>query len=323
MGDSFLSTSIGTWFLRCMWYKKRPREGESVMSVNQNANISVVRDYYELGKPRITMFVCLMAMAAFYLASTNGVSIYRLMNTVLGVYLVSFGSCVFNQIIEIQTDAKMQRTRNRPLPTKRIAVLNAWTLGLVTTLTGLWIMYSFVGLMAAAWLFIAWLGYVVFYTPLKSKTTLNTIIGAVVGALPPVIGWVAARGRLTFEGVLLFLIMFFWQLPHFLSISWMYKDDYKKADVKMITSFDPQGEITPRQAFLYTVMLFPVVMLPTVFTMAGYAYLLGSLLLTLVFMKAVIEFWRNTSKENAKLVLFASIIYLPAVFTLMVVDKVG
>lgn len=284
---------------------------------------SLLRDFYELGKPRITMFVCITAVAAFYLASTNGVSFDRLLFATISIYLVSFGSCVFNQVIEKRIDQKMNRTQNRPLPSERVPILHASILGSVTTIVGLTIMHLYVNDLAMVWLFLAWFGYVVFYTPMKVKTTLNTIVGAFVGALPPIVGWVAARGRLSFEAVLLFLIMFFWQLPHFLSISWMYKDDYKRADVKMITSIDPGGVITPRQSFLYTVMLFPVVMLPTVFSMAGYVYLFGSLLLTSVFTKAVMEFWKHTNQKNAKLVLLASIIYLPAIFALMVIDKVG
>ncbi|MCB1198154.1 MAG: heme o synthase [Bdellovibrionota bacterium] len=284
---------------------------------------SILRDYYELGKPRITMFVCMTAMASFYLASTNGVAVDRLIFATIGIYMVSFGSCVFNQIIEIRIDQRMHRTQNRALPTYRVPLLHAWLLGMITTLLGLLMMFFQVNTAATLWLLAAWCGYVLIYTPLKVKTTLNTLVGSVVGALPPIVGWVSARGRLGFEGVILFLILFFWQLPHFLAISWMYRDDYARAKVKMITSVDPAGILTPRQAFLYTVLLFPVVMLPFVFSMAGYIYLIGTLFLTALFTKAVVEFWKITDQKNAKLVLLTSIIYLPAVFILLVVDKVG
>lgn len=262
-------------------------------------------------------------MAAFYLASTNGVQWNKFVFTTLGVFFVSFGSCVFNQIFEMQLDQKMHRTQNRPLPTHRVLLPHAWVLGSLTTVVGLLIMLIFVNAPSLMWLLLAWVGYVGIYTPLKVKTTLNTIVGAVVGALPPIVGWVAARSHLSFEAVILFLIMFFWQLPHFLSISWLYRDDYKRANMKMITSLDPEGVITPRQSFLYTIMLLPIVMLPTVFSMTGYVYLIVAILMTLLFVYVVVDFWKETSQAKAKLVLLSSVIYLPTIFVVMVVDKVG
>jgi len=280
-------------------------------------------DSYSLGKPRITLFVCLTTWAGFYLASTNGVALLPMLYTCIATYLVSFGSCVFNQVLEVQSDKKMQRTKKRPLPDQRLSKTFASVLGMVTTLGGLLLMWLAVNPYAAFWLLMAWVGYVLVYTPLKARTSLNTIVGAFVGALPPVVGWVAARGRISFEAIVLFFILFFWQLPHFLSIAWMYREDYKIADFKMITGIDPAGEITPRQAFLYTIMLFPVVMLPFVFSVAGGFYLVGSMVLTGLLARSVWTFWNQTNIQKAKRVLLMSVIYLPAIFILLVIDKVS
>lgn len=284
---------------------------------------SMARDLYQLGKPRITLFVCITAVAGFYLASTNGVHLEALLYTFIGTYLVSYSSCVFNQIIEVDSDQLMGRTQNRPLPTKRISMKLARMIGFATVTFGLALLAYKVGVSATMWLGLGWVGYVMIYTPLKKRTTLNTIVGAFVGALPPVVGWVAARGRVSFEALVLFLIMFFWQLPHFLSIAWMYKQDYMQADFQMLSGIDVDGELTPRQAFLYTIMLFPVVLLPFAFSLAGGVYLLGSVALTILLTRSVWLFWRDTDAVQAKKVLLASVFYLPALFLLLVMDKVN
>lgn len=262
-------------------------------------------------------------MTSFYLASTNGVALDKMLYSTLAVFLVSFGSCVFNQIFEIQIDQNMHRTKMRPLPDQRVPIVHAWILGVSTTMLGLSCMLFLVNMAAMIWLLIAFVGYVFLYTPLKVKTTFNTIVGAFVGALPPVVGWASARSHVGFEAMILFLIMFLWQLPHFLSISWLYKEDYERANVKMLTSLDPRGVITPRQSFLYTIMLLPIVMLPTVFSLSGYIYLTVAVALTCIFIFVVLDFWKHTDRKKAKLVLLSSIVYLPTIFIVMVIDKVG
>jgi protoheme IX farnesyltransferase len=288
-----------------------------------STKLSSWRDYFELGKPRITLFVCICAAAGFYLASTNGVQWSRFAVAIVCVGLVSFGSSAMNQCMEKTLDEKMNRTKARPLPGGRIPMEHAWALAGLTSVLGMAGMYVWVNPTAAFWLLSAWVGYVVLYTPLKQKSTINTLVGAVPGALPPIVGWAAARAHVSFEAWILFMIMFFWQLPHFLSIAWLFHKDYAQADFKMITSVDPKGGMTARQAFIYALGLVPLMILPTVFRIAGYYYLAGSMILTCMFLWATYRFLHQRTDQRAKQVLLASVIFLPAVFILMVIDKVG
>ena len=279
-------------------------------------------DYFSLGKPRITTMVCMTTFVGFDLATRGPLNLPRLTWTLISVFLVSFGSCSLNQVMEINADQSMDRTKNRPLPAGRLSLSQGVIISCVTILIGLLLMWFFVNAIATLFVLISFLGYVLFYTPLKTVTTLNTIVGAVPGALPPVIGWVAASGHFTYQAFLLFVIMFLWQLPHFLAIAWMFADDYKKAKMRMLPLSDVSGGLTTRQALLYTIALLPIGLIPSFVGMAGKFYFFGTLLISLWFIRVVYRFFKSRDVKQARKVLLSSLMYLPLVFTLMIMDRI-
>ncbi len=288
---------------------------------NAQQSYLLLLDYISLGKPRITIMVCMTAFVGFFLASKGEIHSVRLIWTLISVFLVSFGSCSLNQVMEITDDQAMDRTKNRPLAAGRLTAKQGMGVSVATVLAGLAVMYLQVNWIAFIFVLISFLGYILFYTPLKKITNLNTLVGAVPGALPPVIGWVAASGSFTYQALLLFMIMFFWQLPHFLAIAWMFADDYKKAQMRMLPHMDPHGERTTRQALLYTLALIPVGLLPSFVGLAGRIYFFATLLISLWFLKLVFGFFRNPDKAHARKVLLGSLVYLSLVFALLVLDR--
>ncbi|MEZ4846770.1 MAG: heme o synthase [Bdellovibrionota bacterium] len=246
----------------------------SMKGFNFQNSYLLLADYFSLGKPRITTMVCMTAFVGFYLASKYGMEFARLGWMLTSVFLVSFGSCSLNQVVEISEDQAMDRTKDRPLAAGRVSKSQGFVISAVTILIGLFIMWFQVNAIATYFVLASFLGYILFYTPLKKVTTLNTLVGAVPGALPPIIGWVAACGEFTYQAFLLFAIMFFWQLPHFLAIAWMFADDYKKGQMRMLPINDLTGGMTTRQALVYTVALIPVGLAPSFVSMAGKFYFL-------------------------------------------------
>lgn len=279
-------------------------------------------DYFSLGKPRITTMVCMTAFVGFDLATKGPLNLPRLFWTLMSVFLVSFGSCSLNQVMEINADQAMDRTKDRPLPSGRLTLGQGISISCATILVGLLIMWFQVNAIATLFVLISFFGYVLFYTPLKTVTTLNTIVGAIPGALPPVIGWVAASGEFTYQAFLLFVIMFLWQLPHFLAIAWMFADDYKKAKMRMLPLSDVSGGLTTRQALLYTIALLPIGLIPSFVGMAGKFYFFGTLLISLWFIRVVYRFFKQRNVQQARKVLLSSLLYLPLVFTLMIMDRI-
>lgn len=278
-----------------------------------------VRDYVELTKPRIAVLVLFTVAAGFCLA--GGSTDYLLLfHVVFGTACVAAGASVLNQLLERHTDALMRRTAHRPLPAGRLQPWEVLLWGMSLGVGGLLYLGLFVKqplcVTVAAFTFLT---YVAVYTPLKRITTLNTLVGAVPGALPPIIGWTAVRGTLPLEAAVVFLIVFLWQVPHFLAIAWLYRHDYAQAGLRMLPVIDEHGTLTGRQMVVYCVALLAISVVPVTIGVVSWWYLLGVLLLGGMFLWTTWKFARDASMTNARLVLRASLIYLPLVLLLLVV----
>ena len=277
--------------------------------------------YAELTKPRITLLVVLTAAAGFCLGSQQGIDFVRLLNMAVGVALLSSGIATLNQYIERNTDGLMRRTESRPLPSGRLAARDALLFGILLSAAATAYLALLVNPLSAALGLVTFASYLFIYTPLKTKTTLSTVLGAFPGAMPPLMGWVAARGDVSLEAWILFAILFLWQFPHFLAIAWMYRDDYARAGIKMLPVVEPEGRVTGQQIISYTLLLVPVSLLPTLINLAGTVYLIGAIVLGIVFLyfSARAAFIRTT--WQARQLLLASVLYLPVLFALMVFNQ--
>ena len=274
-------------------------------------------------KARLTGLVLLTALVGFYLGMDSGKMEFSLLfATMLGTGLLASGAAVLNQYLEREGDALMPRTQNRPIPAGQVAADRALIFGgflAVFGITQLAFVNPLTSLLGAASLAL----YLFVYTPLKRVTSLNTVIGAVPGALPPLMGWTAARGTIDMNGWSLFVILFFWQLPHFLAIAWMYRDQYGKAGYVMLPNVDPTGQRTGWHALLHTVGLLPISLFPVILGLCGNLYFVGSTLLTLVFIGCAFSFACARSDRSARRLFFYSILYLPLLLGLMIFDKTG
>jgi protoheme IX farnesyltransferase len=277
----------------------------------------------ELFKVRLTTLVLLTTLAGFYLGSRGPVSRGLMFSTVLGAALLAGGASALNQLLEREHDARMRRTQDRPLPSGRLTPEAVLMIGGVCAGAGLVWLALAVNLLTALLGAITLGSYVFIYTPLKRVTTLNTAIGAIPGAIPPLMGWTAARGEISAEGWSLFAIICFWQLPHFLAIAWMYRDEYAKAGFIMLPVVDAGGERTGRQALCHTLGLLPVSLAPFLYHLAGPVYLCGALVLGAAFVWRAFQFARQRTLHRARALFYASILYLPVLFGLMVLDKTG
>lgn len=276
--------------------------------------------YLELTKPRITLLVVLTAAAGFYLGD-GGADRLALLNLVIGVALLSSGIGTLNQYLERDLDGLMLRTKSRPLPSRRIEPRRALLFGASLCAIAVAYMAALINLLAAAIGTMTLISYLFLYTPLKTRTTLSTVVGAFPGATPPLIGWVAARGRVDLEAWILFAIMFLWQFPHFLAIAWMYREDYARAGIKMLPAVEPDGRRTARQIVFYALMLFLASLLPAPAHLAGSAYLIGAAALGLAFLYFSVRAAANMTRLGARQLLLASVLYLPALFALMVANR--
>jgi protoheme IX farnesyltransferase len=280
-------------------------------------------DYVTLAKPRLNVLVVATTLAGYYMASPRGAGWMLLLHTLVGTALVASGASAFNQLFEIEADGLMRRTRARPLPSGRLDPARARVFALVLSVTGLAELAAFVNWLAAAVALVTLLTYTVFYTPLKKRTSLATVVGGVPGALPPMIGWAAVRNDLSIEAWILFGIVFLWQMPHFLAIAWMYREDYKRAGFPLLPIVEPDGASTGRQAVVYAAALVPLSMAPTAAGMAGIAYLVGAAVMSAGFFALAVRFaWHRTTPDARKL-FFGSIVYLPLLWMLMVVNRVA
>ncbi len=281
---------------------------------------SIAADLIELGKPRITLLVTLTAAAGFVLASPEGIDPVRFVNALVGTALVAAGSAALNQFVERDSDRRMRRTAQRPLPAGRMSpdAALAWAVLLATAglLQLLLLVNALTALVGAATL----VAYVLVYTPLKRVSALATVVGAFPGAAPPVMGWTAASGRLELGGWILFALLFLWQLPHFLSIAWLYREDYRAAGMPLLTVNDPDGRRTGRQAVLWASALVPVTLMPSATGMTGWIALAGALAAGAWFLAAAVRFARTQTVATARRLLLVSVFYLPAVLGALVVD---
>jgi protoheme IX farnesyltransferase len=275
-------------------------------------------DLMELTKPRITFLVLVTTAVGFYMGSSDGINYLLLFHAILGTALIASGASALNQYVERHLDARMVRTRNRPLPDGRLQTNEALTFSMAISLAGIVYLLYFVNALTAVLGLATLAGYILVYTPLKTRTALCTLIGAFPGAAPPVMGWTAARGEIDAVALSLFAILFLWQMPHFFAIAWIFTEDYVRAGFSMHVS----GERTGRQIIFFCCILIPVSVLPTVFGLTGMTYLVGAILMGFIYLGygfAVALFRSNT---YARRLLRVSVIYLPALLILMMLDKV-
>jgi protoheme IX farnesyltransferase len=279
-----------------------------------------VKDYIELTKPRITWLILMSTAIGYYFGHDGLWSLWAIFHTLLGTGLIASGTAALNQWYERDADRHMRRTQSRPLPSGRMAARNAFWFGIAVAAAGglelgfgvNWLS-SLLGILTLA-------SYLCLYTPLKQKTWWSTTVGAVPGAMPPLIGYAAAAGHLTPEAWALYAILFFWQFPHFYAIAWMYREDYSRAGIKMLPVVEPDGESTARQILLYSVLLIPISLVPNWLGMTGIVYAAGALLLGGVFLYSGIRVAIDRSKMRARRVLLASVVYLPVLYFLMLVN---
>lgn len=278
--------------------------------------------YADLIKARLTTLVLLTTLVGFYLGWRGPMNYLLMLNAVLGTALVASGAAALNQLLEREHDAKMRRTRNRPLPSGRLQPPTVMIFGGVCSCAGLLYLALAVNLTTSVIGAVSLLSYLFIYTPLKRVTWLNTAVGAIPGALPPLMGWTAARGELSGEGWALFAILAFWQVPHFFAIAWIYRDEYAKAGFVMLPVIDPGGRRTGRQAVSHTLLLLPVSLCPFVYHLTGKFYLIGALVLGFAFLFFAVQFARHMTVPRARQLFFVSILYLPLLLIVMVLDKI-
>jgi len=283
---------------------------------------SWVSVYAELFKARLTFLVLLTTLAGFYLGYRGPVNYLLMLHALAGTALVAAGASALNQLLEREHDSKMRRTQTRPLPSGRLQPQTVLVVGSACAAVGLIYLGLAVNLITAILGACSLISYVFVYTPLKRVTWLNTAVGAIPGALPPLMGWTAARGELSSEGWALFAILAFWQLPHFLAIAWMYRDEYAKAGFQMLPVIDPEGHRTGRQAVSHTLGLLPISLCPFIFKLTGPIYLAGALLLGFAFIWFAIQFARQLTIPRARQLFYVSILYLPLLLGLMAFDKI-
>jgi heme o synthase len=280
-------------------------------------------DYVALAKPRLNLLVIVSALAGYVMGGGGAASPLLLLSMLAGTALVAGGASAFNQAIEREADALMKRTRLRPLPDGRLQAAEAFVFAALLSVGGLLILAAGANPLSAAVALATLVSYAAVYTPLKRRTSFATVIGAIPGALPPVIGWAAATGTLSRGGWVLFGIVFLWQLPHFLAIAWIYRDDYARAGFPMLPVIEPDGRSTGRQVLVYTAALLPLSLAPTLAGMAGSVYFISALVLTLAFLALACQFARTRSIPDARRLFFASIAYLPILWILMIANRVA
>lgn len=296
-----------------------PSHAESRPAADVKAH-SRAGDYLTLTKPRLNFLVLLTTASAYSLGAPPDATLGGFLHTLIGTFLVAGGSAALNQVWERATDRLMRRTQRRPMAEQRLSVGEGTAFGLVLTAVGAAELAYFVNPLSAAVALLTTASYILFYTPLKLRTSLSTIAGALPGALPAVIGWAAATNTLSIEAWVLFGIVFMWQMPHFLAIAWMYRDEYARAGVPLLPVVEPSGRATGRQAVLYATVLIPISMLPTGVGLATASYLVGAITLGVILLFMSVEFSVKRDVATARRLFFASILYLPILWALLVFD---
>jgi protoheme IX farnesyltransferase len=278
-------------------------------------------DYLALTKPRVVLMVLITTFVGYYLGATSGIDAWPLAHTLLGTALAAGGTLTLNQFMERHRDARMHRTRTRPLPDGRLAPVEALVFGIALATVGLAYLACFVGPLAAGLTATIGVTYLLLYTPLKPVTSLCSLVGAVPGALPPVVGWAAARGEVGFEAWLLFAIMFLWQVPHTLAIGTLYREDYARAGIRVLPVVDWSGRSTGMHSVTNCLALLPVALMPTLVGMAGRVYFVAALAASIAFLACAIALMRSGTARDARRLLLASLVYLPVLLAIMAFDK--
>jgi heme o synthase len=307
--------------------------GLAAVASQEKTRHSWIADYQELFKVRVTSMAVLTAWAGFYLGSMrSGITSmhWGLVESLFGIALISCGASVMNQVIERRIDARMVRTAQRPLAAGRFSLLHGLALGMACFAAGALVLTWFTNPVTVVLTLLTGFTYVAIYTPLKRYTTMATFIGAFPGAMPPLLGWTAARGIIEWPAVALFAILFVWQFPHFMAIAWLYRDDYAKAGIRMLPVVQPDGWSTVSEALIYAVLMIPVSTVPYYLHLTGPVYLVSAILLGLGYLAYTIRFARITralttaeSRGYARDLLRASVIYLPLLLTVMMLNATG
>ena len=276
-----------------------------------------MNDLLVLTKVRLNSLVVFTTAGGYYMGATGPIHPLWMLNACIGTALVASGAAAFNQIHERELDGMMERTRNRPMVQGRLGLTeaNGWAYGL--SILGVVMLAAGTNVMAASLALATLLLYVWVYTPLKTRTSLATVVGAVPGALPPMIGWAASHGSVELASWSLFVIMFLWQMPHFLAIAWMYREDYARAKMPMLPVIDTDGIVTGRQSVIYAAALVPASVLPMAFGLAGRSYGVGALVLGIILTIVAMIFAAKRSRDNARMLFMSSIMYLPLLLILM------
>jgi len=301
-----------------------------IQTISAGRATSLLRDYAELTKARITTLIVLTAWCGYFFgAHRTGLSSWSLglFHALLGVALVSSGTAALNEVMEASVDGRMRRTASRPLPSGRMSRAHAITAGLALTLGGSLYLALYANLLTGLLVFLTALVYLAAYTPLKKVSPVCTFVGAFPGAMPVALGWTAVRGRIEIETLILFAIMFVWQFPHFLSIAWLYREDYAQGEIRMLPVVDSNGKSTVWRILAYSAALIPVSVLPVALGMAGRVYLVGAVLMGAMLFRfsmgmalPQLPATAAASKPPARRLLQATIFYLPALFALMMVN---
>lgn len=277
--------------------------------------------YVVLTKPRIALMLVLTAAAGFYLGTVNRFDWLLFAHSMISIALLAFGVATLNQYLERDTDMLMKRTATRPLPSGKLNSAQALVFGILLCFAAEVYLAVFVNFLTAILGLTVIVGYVLLYTPLKTRTTLSTLIGAFPGAMPPLMGWTAAANEISLDAWALFWTLFLWQFPHFLAIAWMYRHEYKRAGILMLPVVEPAGKITAKQIVIFAVLTLFISLAPFFLGFAGWFYLIGAALLGVWFLLAGIGFARTKSDEKARKLLRVSVMYLPLLFGLMVLSK--
>jgi protoheme IX farnesyltransferase len=287
----------------------------------RTASHSRPADFLALTKPRLNLLVLITTLGGLYLGAREGVAPALVFHTLIGTALVAGGAAALNQVWERDTDGLMRRTRLRPVPDGRLQASESASFGLLLSSAGLLQLYTAVNVASALVAAATLASYILLYTPLKRRTWLSTLVGAVPGALPPVIGWAAATGGVDLAGLTLFGIVFFWQIPHFLAIAWLYREDYARAGLPLLPVVEPDGRSTGRQALLYAVALVPMSVAPALAGLAGAPYITVAIALGVALVALSLQFALDRSTMSARRLFFASIVYLPVLWAVLVADR--
>ena len=283
--------------------------------------LAAILDYVDLTKPRLNLLVVVTSAGGFYLASSGTRPLLTMIAASIGTALVACGAAVLNQVLERDTDALMERTRMRPLPAGRVAADDARIFGIALAGAGLALLYSAANLLAVLLALATILIYLLIYTPMKRRSPLATFVGAVPGALPALIGWTAAAGTASAGGWALFAIVFLWQIPHFMAIAWMFRDDYRRAGFPMLSVIDPTGSRAGREALVWTAALLPVSVSPSLVGISGTAYAWVAGALGIALLALAIRFASTRADASARALFFGSITYLPLLWAAMMLDR--